>query len=210
MSDMASTITTGAWSLTLERDVIDMTSGLPSWNEQWRFTDRNGHEHHYDRGFPTLREVIDEQHWCDGTEGFARHDPHWHVDRSHHECLECGVTVEPRVDPPYTPKSMPGMTTATLEGPLSDGRHARATLLPDEVEQLRLAGDDFDRVAAELVACLPAERVYWSFTPRNCAPTPPPGLRHRHNRPPENDANRPAAPRGGGTLEAPGGEQADH
>lgn len=125
------------WTLTVDQDRIDVTSGLPTANERWTYTDQQGHEHRYDHGYPTLTYVIDESHWCDGSEGIYNHDPHEAVDKSHYECSICRETIKPLTDPPYTPKSVAGLTTATMTGYRSDGTWIRYVLSGLEVERIR-------------------------------------------------------------------------
>lgn len=148
---------TGAFTLSVDREMIDTTSGMPTWRESWRATDVNGHEHYYKHGFPTLRHVVDEKHWCDGNEGISPHDPHMHVDRSHFECLLCDVVVEPATDPPFTPKSIPGAWSATLAGPRSDGVLVEAWLLEDEWWQL--AESWSDDAALRVLDAVPDDRL---------------------------------------------------
>lgn len=153
------------WKVTLEREMIDVTMGWHSTpNEFWRATDSNGHEHRYDKGYPTLRVVVDRSHWCDGHEGMYNHDPHEEVDESHYECLLCGEVVEPAMDPPGTPKSIPGRISGRIEGPRSDGRVISAWLNDDEIAVVRANPEDPD-VLSSLVDGVPEERITsWSFT----------------------------------------------
>lgn len=145
------------WELQGDVEWIDVTSGLPTPKEDWRFKDRNGHEHHYDHGYPTLELVVDESHWCLGNEGLGAHDPHEAVDESHYECLICRVTVKPKMDPPGTPRSVRGLTTWTLRGYRSDGVWVAAHLIGDEVR--RLSDDEDNSVAAAILDAVPPERI---------------------------------------------------
>jgi hypothetical protein len=147
------------FELTINQDWIDVTSSRPSSNEYWKFTDAAGHEHQYANGYPTLRLVVDAEHWCSGDEGWTPHDPHMQVDESHYECPECGEVIEPKMDPPYTPKSMPGLTSATLKGTRSDGTTIMAGPTPDEVEALLVADTD---EAQAIIDAIPDERI-WSW-----------------------------------------------
>lgn len=126
------------FKLDVQQDSIDVTSERETPNELWRYTDAAGHEHFYRNGYPTLTLIVDEAHWCDGTEGPYNHDPHEAVDRAHYECPECGEHVVPMMDPPYTPKYIPGMIDARLSGPLSNDprRFREIGLGPDEVERI--------------------------------------------------------------------------
>jgi hypothetical protein len=157
-------ISSSPWTVPVDVNEIDVTSRSATWRESWKATDSNGHEHAYDRSgwppFPTLNEIIDESHWCDGDEGFARHDPHEHVDASHFECKICGELVEPGTDPPFTPKSVAGTKRCTVEGPRSDGTVIVASLTEDEFDRIVAAGDDWDAVQA-VVDAVPDDRI-WS------------------------------------------------
>lgn len=142
------------WSIDMRQDWIDVTSGLPTANEDWRGTDVNGHEHYY--GYPTLDEVDDASHWCNGDEGIAHHDPHMHVDESHYECKVCRAVVEPAVDPPFTPKQIPGMATLTLTGLRSDGVEIVASLIQAELLTIQA-----DRTTAQgIIDAIPDERIH--------------------------------------------------
>lgn len=146
------------WTLSAEVDYIDVTSSHPSPREGWRMTDSNGHEHRYTRtGFPTLRFVVDASHWCDGTEGFAWHDPHEIEDEWHYECAQCGEVIEPATDPPFTPKSVPGTVRHTLEGFRSDGSRVTMWLDSDEAERIRATPDDATALA--ILDGAPDERI---------------------------------------------------
>ena len=143
---------------------IDVTSDQWTPNERWTYTDIQGHEHRYVHGYPTLDEVIDESHWCDGTEGIARHDPHEAVDAAHYECKLCREVIEPKLDPPSTVKSIPGRIEATGEGTTSDGRHIQFTLSKDEYEMVVDNYGTLDDVAQQaLIDAVPDERIFsWS------------------------------------------------
>lgn len=127
------------WELTIEQEWIPITTNLPTPNRKWRHVDASGHEHRYDKGYPTLRLVIDASHWCDGTEGAFRHDPHEQVDESHYECGLCGEVVEPALNPPGTVDSIPGMRSASAIGHV--GR-MRVSMYLTEEDCEKLAGMD--------------------------------------------------------------------
>lgn len=147
------------WTVTLNREMIDVTLGRHSSpNECWRATDSQGHEHRWENGYPTLRRVVDESHWCDGHEGMYNHDPHEQVDESHYECLLCGEVVKPAMDPPGTPKFIPGAVTGTIEGPRSNGLVIRAWLTADEIDAIRSDPENADAMQA-LVDAIPDERI---------------------------------------------------
>lgn len=154
---MATTFSGRTWTLEVRQEWIDVTSERSSPNEHWTFTDANGHEHRYDHGYPTLEFVIDESHWCDGSEGLYNHDPHEAVDVAHYECLICRELIVPKMDPPYTPKRIPGMRSATLTGLRSDGATVEAWLMDDDLERIRSSSEE--EVTA-LIDSLPDERIY--------------------------------------------------
>ncbi len=115
---------TGRWCLDVEQTFITVTTSHSEADPDWRFTDRAGHEHRHSGAptdyYPTLRYVVDGQHWCDGiSEGSDLHDPHLHVDASHYECQLCGEHIEPGRREP-TPRSIPAQRSITLTGPLGD------------------------------------------------------------------------------------------
>ena len=143
---------------------IDVTSNLPTPNERWRYTDRAGHEHHYDGGYPTLELVVDAEHWCDGTEGVYNHDAHMAVDESHYECLLCREVIEPAADPPHFSKSIPGAIEGRLSGVRSDGAEIEMYLTPDEWEMIQ-AAEDPDVEAHRILDEASAERIYWQSRP---------------------------------------------
>ncbi len=165
---MARTTHKTPWSVETNTEWIDATSGYESPDESWRFTDANGHDHHYESGYPTLDFVVDEQHWCDGSEGLFNHDGHMAIDKAHYECKECGVVVEPRMDPPFTPKKIRGMITVTVEGMRSDGATVAFRATEAEAAQMSgLFGDEeaLDALMRELIEGLPMERFHsfnWS------------------------------------------------
>ena len=153
-----------SWELNVDLNLIDVTSQFPSANEQWTFTDAQGHEHRYEYGYPTLDVVVDAEHWCDGTEGTAPHDPHMAVDESHYECKLCREVIVPAMDPPYTPKSIPGQMSATLRGMTSDGREVTMWLEPLEVDIIQ-QGDD--ETAQRYLDGAPRSRILSeTFAPR--------------------------------------------
>jgi hypothetical protein len=144
-------------------DVIDVTSDRPSYDTRWRATDSNGHEHRYDHGFPTLSYVVDERHWCDGTEGFMLHEPHWAVDADHYECELCGAVVEPGLLPAGYPQYIDGMKNVSLKGRRSDGIEVDVALYEAEFDTLAsaAASDDetaMDRAVLAMLDEMPSER----------------------------------------------------
>jgi hypothetical protein len=142
--------------VSMSRDMIDVTCGIPTASETWRYTDTNGHEHYYEHGYPTLDFIIDEQHWCNGDEGYASHDPHMAIDAAHYECKLCKVTVEPGVDPAFTPKYTPGMTTCTISGVRDDGLRIEAHLTQEEGAQF--VAHPTEETAVRLLNAIPLNR----------------------------------------------------
>jgi hypothetical protein len=138
---MATRWSAPTWELETHTDVIETTMGwtyAPDTN--WRTTDANGHEHRYNHGYPTLDFVVDASHWCDGSEGWAHHDPHEAIDESHYECKTCRLTIEPSLIPPGVRTFMPGLTTCTLSGYRSDGAWLRVRV--DESTARGIASSD--------------------------------------------------------------------
>jgi hypothetical protein len=154
---MAIRINRSPFHLSVDFEQIDVTVGHPTYSESWRAVDSNGHEHYYARGFPTLREVIDEQHWCDGTEGYALHEPHLVVDAVHFECLICDEVVSPGMDPAFTPKSIAGSRSGRLNGPRSDGLYVTAVLTEQEIDEM--AADPSDETMLRVLDAVPIERL---------------------------------------------------
>jgi hypothetical protein len=155
---MAQTVSGRNWTLTVNQEWIDVTSERESPDERWTFTDSQGHDHRYERGYPTLDLVVDESHWCDGREGIYNHDPHEQIDRSHYECEVCREVIEPAMHPPYHPNQIPGMRSATLTGYRSDGAQVEVWLQDDELDRVGRADSDSDITA--LIDSLPEERIY--------------------------------------------------
>lgn len=152
------TISGRSWELEVDQQWIDITSENPTPNERWTFTDDQGHEHAYDHGYPTLEWIVDAEHWCDGHEGIYNHDPHIAVDEAHYECLICRQRIEPKMDPAYTPKSMPGMRSAYLSGVRADGVKITLALTPEEFDELA-ANVESDDVARRLLNDAPQDRI---------------------------------------------------
>lgn len=158
-------IATAGWTLEVEHDLIDVSTDYPTPDERWRYTDDAGHEHHYDHGYPTLELVVDEEHWCDGNEGFMPHDPHQHIDAAHYECRECRQVIKPREHVGGIVRQMEaGPMRAWLSGPRPEGVQATVRLTDDEFEELRasaFAGDESarDTVALRILSEAPPARI---------------------------------------------------
>jgi hypothetical protein len=97
----------GRMDLRAETERIDVTSALPRPDKKWTYTDRHGHEHRWDDGYPTLVVVTEEPYWCPDC-----HDEHTD---SHYECPLCGEEIAPGLVPaPLYREYIPGMTTYYL------------------------------------------------------------------------------------------------
>lgn len=155
---MVTKVEGNGWTLDIEQKWINVTSGRSTPNERWTFADGQGHDHRYDNGYPTLDFVVDAEHWCDGTEGLASHDPHWAVDESHYECKRCREVIEPAMDPPGTPKFVSGMISATLTGIRSDGVEIQMML---EEQDLALIKSEGDAGAKRLLDTASPGRIVW-------------------------------------------------
>lgn len=96
-------------TLRVETDMVEITSGLPRPDQSWTYTDRQGHEHFWRDGWPTLRWVEDEPTADDDGDG------HW-------ECAACGEQIEPGIAPAGAVREfVPGLTSACIDGePVSE------------------------------------------------------------------------------------------
>jgi hypothetical protein len=159
-AQMARFAMTGSiYNLTLDRDMIDVTCERDTLDSRWRGTDSNGHEHRGDRLYDTLELIVDAEHWCEGNEGWGRHDPHMHVDEAHYECRQCRESVEPGVVTGGTPQYIAGVTTATLEGRRSDGTKITAILTSEQTDQVRTLMDA-DAAGQQLfIDAIPDEQI---------------------------------------------------
>lgn len=160
------------WELEVRQDWIDTTMGIPTLDPNWRGVDSNGHEHFYDKAsheYPTLDYIVDAEHWCEGNEGIAPHDPHMAVDEAHYECKVCREVVEPGVIPGGTPTGMPGAVSATLSGLRDDGAEVRVRITEAEFDEIQAADgtadpDDpqpteRDRAARRILNDAPTDRI---------------------------------------------------
>lgn len=120
----------------VSQDVTSYVTDRSSPDETWTFTDAAGHEHHYDHGYPTLAWIVEEQHWCDGTEGIYNHDGHWVDDVAHWECRICGEVIEPRLHPPGRTVYVPGPKSAEASGFRSDGSRITCWLTEEDSKAL--------------------------------------------------------------------------
>jgi DNA-directed RNA polymerase subunit RPC12/RpoP len=94
--------------LRIEREMIDVTSASPYADEDWTYTDQQGHPHRYDHGYPTLTWIIDRTYWCEDCG-----DEHT---EGHYECPLCGERIEPGLKgPDMSRRYMPGRTSYYLD-----------------------------------------------------------------------------------------------
>jgi len=114
---MDTTITGDFGTLRAEVEMIDVSSALPRPDKKWTYTDRQGHRHHWDDGYPTLVVVTEESYWCEDC-----HDEHTD---SHYECPLCGEEIRPGlVGPSLYREYTPGMTSYYLnDEPISEDRY---------------------------------------------------------------------------------------
>jgi hypothetical protein len=96
--------------LEIERDMIEISTGLPQPSKSWKTTDRQGHKHAYADGpdrYPTLRPEY-RPFWC--PDCHEEHEESWLV------CRICGERIEPGTYVDTTPQIRPGRTSYTLNG----------------------------------------------------------------------------------------------
>jgi hypothetical protein len=113
----------GRMELRAETERIDVTSALPYADEKWTYTDRHGHQHRYDHGYPTLVWIVDETYWCDDCR-----DEH---EEGHYQCPLCGEHIEPGMaGPDLYRRYIPGMTTYYLnDEEISEAEYQRLAAL---------------------------------------------------------------------------------
>lgn len=156
------------WTLTCDQEKIDVTWGQDTLDPKWRATDENGHEHYYEHGYPTLDFVVEAEHWCNGDEGYGRHDPHMCTDEGHYECRICRAVVEPGIIRGGAPQYIPGMRSWTLKGTTTQGAEVEVYITDDEAQTVI---DGQDEAARQILdaAQESGERVLsmtWAFGPR--------------------------------------------
>lgn len=150
----------GSWSIDVRADPIEVTSSLPTADESWRFTDTQGHEHRYEHGYPTLELVIDAEHWCNGNEGFMRHDPHMAVDEAHYECLICREVIAPAEHSGGYRRFISGPREATLRATRADGSKIVAWLTEPDLEAIQSVSEaEIDAFMAGFVDNLPDGQI---------------------------------------------------
>ena len=94
------------YTVEIQQDMIDVTSGLPTLDPEWTGTDAEGHEHRGGRMTATAR-MVREQCGCP-----LVNEPHDVFVRW--ECVICGAEVSPGVLPPMHPRSVPGLRYMTV------------------------------------------------------------------------------------------------
>ena len=99
-------------------------SMYPGPDPDWTYADAAGHEHYYDRGYPTLERVVTGSWWCV--------DCHEEHEDTALACPVCGEQVEPGTRPPSPfPTYVEGTREMTFEVPLSIDRGRRVTVESD-------------------------------------------------------------------------------
>lgn len=107
--------------LEIRQDWIDVTTALPQSDPKWTFTDAAGHPHAYgnqDRRYPTLVTKSGEPYWCGDCDD--EHVDQWY------ECAQCGETIRPGTRIDTSPRQIPGLRTATIDGEPVTGEQAEA------------------------------------------------------------------------------------
>ncbi|MFD4740594.1 hypothetical protein ACFWNQ_25000 [Streptomyces virginiae] len=107
---MARTFHLGDDVLEIERDMIQVSTGLPQPSKSWKTTDSQGHEHAYADGpdrYPTLR-VEGRTFWCP--------DCHEEHEETRLVCRLCGERVDPGTYIDTSPQYLPGRTSYLLNG----------------------------------------------------------------------------------------------
>jgi hypothetical protein len=99
--------------LTTHCEQIEVTSLSPRPDPAWRFVDASGHEHAYlDRGYPTLKWVVDEEGYVIVEDGY----PDEYPPTGHYECGECGEEIKPgMMGPSPFREFIPGMRSYFLD-----------------------------------------------------------------------------------------------
>lgn len=89
------------------QDMERVYSSFPEPDPNWTTTDTQGHEHYYDRGYPTLEWVVAETYWC----GMCR-DQH---EEWEYRCRKCGEPVRPETRmPDPSGVAIPGLKQVEL------------------------------------------------------------------------------------------------
>ncbi len=111
--------------LTAETERIETTSLGPRPDPSWSFTDTQGHDHHWDDGYPTLTWVQDQEDYTVVEDGELESYPGW----GHYECSICGEEIRPAQRGPSPFRSfMPAATRYCLDGEPITEDEARALL----------------------------------------------------------------------------------
>ncbi len=74
------------------REAIPVTSLSPVRDEQWKYTDNQGHKHYWDDGYPTLKRSNEEEYYC--YECADTHEDYSLV------CVFCDEEITPGTKPP--------------------------------------------------------------------------------------------------------------
>lgn len=117
--------------LTIDREVIEVTSISSQPDTKWRFTDSTGHQHYYRKGkYPTLRDIT-QTYWCPD----CRDE---HTDLLWRECRWCKERIVPgEKSPSPFPEYIPGPTTFRLNGQIISEEEAQA-IFNDAISNLGL------------------------------------------------------------------------
>lgn len=119
--------------LTIDREVIEVTSISSQPDPKWRFIDAAGHRHRYNTSknpYPTLRDIT-ETYWCPD----CRDE---HTDLIRRECIWCKEVIVPGEKPPSPfPEYIPGPTTYRLNGQIISEEEAQA-IFNDAISNLGL------------------------------------------------------------------------
>lgn len=107
-------------NLEMRRDLINVSSNHRP-DENWKFTDSQGHIHHWvdENGItgkyrPERHYSVPTAKWIvDGIEYFPDGSPY---EVGHYECLECGETIEPRYKTDTVDQYITGMTHYYIDG----------------------------------------------------------------------------------------------
>jgi len=71
----------------VEQDYEEFTTVGPEADKDWREIDSHGHEHYWDKGWPTLEWVVTGGYWCE-----MHNEEH---EEGEWRCRECGEHVTP-------------------------------------------------------------------------------------------------------------------
>jgi hypothetical protein len=120
--------------LSIEPVYDTFVSTGPAPDRSWRFTDRAGHAHRYDDGYPTMTEVVDRSEWCDGDTAYP-HDPHDLVVESHWECSKCRERIKPGLVPAGRPQHVHAGWSGKVHA-IRERMEWKATLSQEEADRI--------------------------------------------------------------------------